>query len=126
MIAFLEIWKKFAKKPEHIGIADFAVCIYIKSVNEALLQTFDIMQSLCIECIRGVYLFMANQHAKDKKQIGFWLNEATLQEFSEKCKNDEIDKTELLQSAINAYLYGYSVYKCKSGKVVVSKIQINE
>jgi len=69
---------------------------------------------------------MANQHAKDKKQIGFWLNEATLQEFSEKCKEDGIDKTELLQSAINAYLYGYSVYQCKSGKVIASKIQIND
>jgi len=109
-----------------MGTTDFAVCSYIKSVNKALLQTFDIMQSLCIECIRGVYLFMSNQRAKDKKMIGFYVNEAVLQEFSEKCKNDEIDKTELLQSAISAYLYGYSVYKCKSGKVIVSKIQIND
>lgn len=58
--------------------------------------------------------------------IGFYVNEAILQEFSDKCKEDEIDKIELLQSAINAYLYGYSVYKCKSGKVIASKIQINE
>lgn len=38
--------------------------------------------------------------------VGFWLNNALLKAFDERLKIDGLERKEIVESAINAYLYG--------------------
>jgi len=63
---------------------------------------------------------------KENKSIQFYVNEDTCNDFNAKLELDGIEKRELLQSAINGYLYGNSAYKTKGGRTILVRIEIED